>query len=136
MSLLVLNDLINVCHLIAKVALDLLLFGPVHFRLICAWPWTTLMQPRLIIEVIASFGFILPRFLSFLDLGVLSLLDLLQGVDVDLLDVVALDAVVGGFVHLVVDLTRADWLGHGEKARGYFYYFIFYLGLVGYMLRS
>jgi len=94
------------------------------------------MQPRLIIEVIASFGFILPRFLSFLDLGVLSLLDLLQGVDVDLLDVVALDAVVGGFVHLVVDLTRADLLGHGEKVRGYFYYFIFYLGLVGYMLRS
>lgn len=42
---------------------------------------------------------------------------------------VALDAVVGGFVHLVVDLTRADLLGHGEKARGYFYYFIFYLGI-------
>ena len=103
-----LNDLVNVRHLIAKVALDLLLFGPVHLRLIRAWPWTTLMQPRLIIEVIAPFGFILPRFLSFLDLGVLSLLDLLQGVDVDLLDVVALDAVVGGFVHLGVDLTRAD----------------------------
>jgi len=96
------NNLVDVCHFIRMVALDLLLFGPFHLCLIGARPGAILMKARIIIKIVSSFGLVSAGFLTFFDFGIFALLDLFQWIYIYFLDIIAWNAVISRSIDLIV----------------------------------
>jgi hypothetical protein len=101
-ALLMLNNLVDVCHFIRMVALDLLLFGPFHLSLIAARAGAILMEARIVIKIVSSFGLVSAGFLAFFDFGIFALLDLFQWVYIYFLDIIAWNAVISRSIDLIV----------------------------------
>ena len=124
-ELLMLNNLVDVCHFIRMVALDLLLFGPFHFYLIATRPGAILMEPRIIIKIVSSFGLVSAGFLTFFDFGIFALLDLFQRVYIYFLNIIAWNAVISRSIDLIVHWTGIERCRHWSKAPCYFYFIYF-----------
>lgn len=90
--LLAVHDFVDVGLLVGVCDFELALLGPLHLHRVFAGPRDYLMEIGLIVEVVSAFGDMSAILLTFLELEELPFLGLLDGVEVFLLEVVALDA--------------------------------------------
>lgn len=136
------DDLINISQFISNISFHFFLFGPLHFRLISAWPWTELMQFSLIINEISSFCLMLSGLLSFFDFSILSLFNLLQGITINLPYLVAWNTIPRRWTDRVIKFTNPNSTCHlinSTLIMTYFYfnnYFNFFLFIVYYQSQS